>query len=394
MKKNILYVTRHFPPEISGGARRPYLSVKYLKKFGYNITTVTPFHNKDHTFDNIEIQTKYINNALMKQSGQVVGATSLLNIIKSFIRTWAFYPDPNIRWAHKVTKSISNLNQYCAVITTSPPESTHYVGYLLSRRYNIPWIAEFRDTWFESPHRVELERHLIRRIFERELAKLWLKRCSGIICISDYIYRDICNYAPHDLPASIIGHFSEVYSSSNQESLSSFSPFDKKSLNLLHSGGFELSDHNRCLSTLLDYLCTIPTGKYPIILHITGQLSQRELYLLKNEKRLKVINHGPVSLDRSRFFQSICDALLLYTPSESHALPGKYSEYVLSKKPIYILGGGSWTSLVSDTSRLRPLHDIYRLRKGETVEIDSEYLAEEAVKRMSAFIDYILNKNA
>ena len=44
---NILYITRHYPPEISGGARRPYLYVKALRELGNKVTVVTPFELDD-----------------------------------------------------------------------------------------------------------------------------------------------------------------------------------------------------------------------------------------------------------------------------------------------------------------------------------------------------------
>jgi hypothetical protein len=102
---NILYITRHYPPEISGGARRPYLYVKALRELGNKVTVVTPFElddpNSITVYDAALSNNKY---TAVKESNNFL--IRFYNFIKVKIVTWSRWPDPNIKWVNKVIKKV------------------------------------------------------------------------------------------------------------------------------------------------------------------------------------------------------------------------------------------------------------------------------------------------
>jgi glycosyltransferase involved in cell wall biosynthesis len=66
------------------------------------------------------------------------------------------FPDGKKGWigpAVRKGKKLLRQNNYAAIISTSPPISSHRVGRELAKASSLPWLADFRDFW--SMYRVE-----------------------------------------------------------------------------------------------------------------------------------------------------------------------------------------------------------------------------------------------
>ena len=67
-----------------------------------------------------------------------------------WVRGNFFIPDARKFW---IKPSINYLSEYLkdnkidAVISTGPPHSMHLIALGLKQKFNIPWIADFRDPW-------------------------------------------------------------------------------------------------------------------------------------------------------------------------------------------------------------------------------------------------------
>lgn len=317
--------------------------VKGLRELGHKVTVVTPFNSGDK--DCLTVP----NAAIARGQAAVVGAAavrpSALTALKNWLRTWLLWPDADIRWARDVVDAVKQAKVTPDwIITTSPPESTHYAGYALSQDLGAKWLAEFRDTWTLSPHRPVLERSALRRRLEQRLARKWLAQANAITAVSDFVMDELRRYAAADTPSLTIGHFSDA-----PRTVMAL-PEDR--FNLVHTGGFTLSDRRRTLAPLLTVIDA--AGRSDITLHLAGRLTEAELAEVKASP-VDIRYLGPVPLDEARALQAGADALILYTPPNSHALPGKYAEYVMTGKPILYLGGGSWLDLVEEGVSIEPL---------------------------------------
>ncbi|WP_018998415.1 glycosyltransferase [Hirschia maritima] len=394
-------IVRHFPPEISGGARRPYLLSKALTQLGHKVTIVSPFKLSEEE-SSIQIPHPAIPNASSQNSMHVAekkSSNSIIQVVqrvKSFLRQWFLWPEPNIRWAKKaevhLLKTLPNISpKPDVIITTSPPESLHIVGANLKRKTGIPWVAEMRDTWVETPHRKILERSKIRAVIEKKIARNYLVKADGLTTVSDAVLVEAKKYIHHDTPVCLIDHFS----------IPSEGDFHlpNEDLNIVHTGGFELSDRNRILSNLLfniEKCQRVRDESLPIIhLHLAGRLSSSELDQISKKYEFKITFHGQLSLQLSRDIQNASDALVLHTPPDSHALPGKYAEYCFAKKPILYLGGGNWLNLADADKLLHLLKHLPTLKKGTTVSSGSGFTSNEAALKLSKFIqEEILTKSS
>ena len=343
-----LYITRHYPPEVSGGARRPYLFTKALRELGHTVRLITPFHITD---DPDAVQVRHPVTAISDQSADLQNQKmrpSTRPTLKDWARQWLCWPEPDIRWAKGVLRYLDqNPIDADWVITTSPPESLHCIGAAAAKLSGAKWLAECRDTWITHPHRKVLENSALRRAGERLIARKAFSTVDAISAVSDAVLNDIRTLAPANTPACVIGHFSaptdQVYS------------FDENSLHIVHAGGFTLSDRRRRLDPFLDLVSA--SGRRDLHIHILGPLTSGETQKIERTKSFRITAHGSVPFDTSRAMQQAADALVLITPENSHALPGKYAEYATTGRPIFFLGGGSWLDLVKHPGTLIPLSE-------------------------------------
>ncbi len=390
---HILLITRHYPPEISGGARRPFLLVQALQSLGHKVTLVTPFES-DHPY-HIHVPNTAIDNGLRLQSYPNEAAARKPNIpdkLKNFLRQWLFWPDPDIRWARDVIKTLKAADlKPDWIMTTSPPESIHIAGAALSQALGVSWLVEMRDTWISMPHRVILERSKLRAYFERRIAKNTLRKAQAITCVSEAVMSEARLYCAPNTPELIIPHFSKPINLSKNTKQDLVDIFDQARLNIVHTGGFSLSDRRRELAPLLDVLKPVFHKRPELTLHLVGPLTPSEVALAKASP-VKIIYHGIVSLEKSQALQRQADGLLLYTPKDSHALPGKYAEYAMAERPILYYTDGSWLSLVDDKTLLRPLiSGLETLTKQEAVRPENALSHLAAAEMMVQFLKRIDN---
>ncbi len=385
---HILLIARHYPPEISGGARRPFFLTQALRAQGHKVTLVTPFALEDP--DHIYTPNTAIHNSLQTQLRSDEGEQIFNNqkfSPKDILRQWVFWPDPDIRWARDVIRklAVEDINPDW-LMTTSPPESLHIAGAALAKSLNIPWLAELRDTWISMPHRAILERSRIRAFLERRIAKKTLGNVTAITGVSEAILQEARLYCPDNTPELVLPHFSKPAQAAVVGKRNAINIFDKATLNILHTGGFSLSDRRRELGPLLDILAATGKSRPELTLHIAGPLSQAEKTLLHNAP-IRTQHHGHVPLDHAHAMQRQADGLLLYTPKNSHALPGKFAEYILAGRPILYFGGGPWLSLVEDKTVLRPLvAGLESLEKGEKVKPANTLTHDKAAEILVRFL--------
>ncbi len=376
---HILLITRHYPPEVSGGARRPYLLTKALREAGHRVSIVAPFvppGEKD--FIVVKHPVPHIN---IDQDIKKTSIPQRPTPVRNFLRQWLLWPDPEIRWVRRVVKKVAAAKiEPDWILTTSPPESIHWAGSRLQSLLKAPWLAEFRDTWIVHPHRQILAQSAVRRYFEKRLARKVLRNVTAVCCVSEYVMEEIGAYLPANTAAAIMGHFSDPPPTPMC--------LDDADFNLVHTGGFTLSDHRRQLAPVLDSIQKQAQKRGDIHLHLAGRLSEEEKKLCQQTHAFKITYYGELPLEKARALQAGADALLLITPHKSHALPGKYAEYCMSGRPILFQGGGDWLKLAQDNLGLLPLQtSLQSLEKHQTVSYSPLPSAENHARALLSFLE-------
>jgi glycosyltransferase involved in cell wall biosynthesis len=160
-ENNILMIAYLFPPLGGSGALRPLKLAKYLPMFGWNPIILT-VKNQDYYYANDpELLNELSPNTIIKRCFMLKSAWiyRILNPfrirkIDKIIRKYVFHPDEKVGWipfAYRSAVNIARKHNVSAVYSTSGPLSCHLIAFLLKRKVDIPWIAEFRDEWFEDP---------------------------------------------------------------------------------------------------------------------------------------------------------------------------------------------------------------------------------------------------
>jgi glycosyltransferase involved in cell wall biosynthesis len=176
-EKNILLFSYYFPPTGMGGVGRALAIYRHLPDFGYNVIVITVKKIVFPHFDSSLLCD--INEDSIIRTGSLDPSRLLYKFgfsNKKLINTGSaktsFFnlPDSKRGWnsfALRAAKRLFRRHKIDAIITTSPPPSTHLIGLKLKRKFNIPWIADFRDPWFSLP---------IEQVYKTEFQKKYAYR--------------------------------------------------------------------------------------------------------------------------------------------------------------------------------------------------------------------------
>ena len=126
----------------------PYYDESLLKEIA---TSLRVYRTK--TFEPFEFY-----NLLRGKTGKsmplvTVGANkrkTFFQALTEYIRANFFVPDARKGWvpyAVKQAEEILRSEKIDAIITTGPPHSAHLIGLRLKEKFDIKWLADFRDPW-------------------------------------------------------------------------------------------------------------------------------------------------------------------------------------------------------------------------------------------------------
>lgn len=138
-------VAFHYPPATDAGASRTQKFSEYLSDYGWDpiVLTATPnaYRKCDPTYQAPE-----------KLAGKIHRAFSLnsardLSIFGRYPRIFE-YPDWYLSWywhAMRKGKALVRQHQPDVIWSTFPASTAHLIAGRLAKKYNLPWVADFRD---------------------------------------------------------------------------------------------------------------------------------------------------------------------------------------------------------------------------------------------------------
>jgi glycosyltransferase involved in cell wall biosynthesis len=149
---SVLMIAYYFPPMGGAGIQRTLKFVKYLPESGWAPYVLT-----------VKQVTQPTDNSLLDEiSPQVpISRTSMLKLpgafpwrLRYFLTRWFLMVDEQIGWlpfAYRSGKRIISKNQIKVIYSSSVPYTAHLVALKLQRKFNLPWVADFRDPWMGNP---------------------------------------------------------------------------------------------------------------------------------------------------------------------------------------------------------------------------------------------------
>lgn len=378
--KNVLIVAYEFPPKGGSGVQRVVKWAKFLPKYGWRahiltakdipsgmydetlLAEVPPESRIEATFS-LEPTRLYRAVSKLKPrragggasggpgGGGKRGATNLPNwAIRLF--QLPFFPDEKIGWlpyAVAAGMRLIETESIAAIISTSPPATSHLVGRALHRRSGLPWLADFRDPWvgntFKAPI-TPLHAAADRRLEARAVGAADIVTSANEATTEAFRKR---------YPAWA-GRFHTLTNGFDPDDFKGLPPvpLDETGFNIVYSGTFYGERNPRTFLSALAELCAEDAALAEAVrVYFVGPTDPETDRLIK-ESGLgeRVTQTGYVSHKESvAYLMSAAVLLLIVSPgaeSRGH-LAGKVFEYLGAGKPILALvGEGEAAALIRE----------------------------------------------
>lgn len=203
MNRKALLICYYFPPLGLGGVGRPLNLFRGLPKHGWDcdVLTVKPVTYRAYEPELLEgLDLSRIHRSGSHDPQRLLYLLGIRKVQAAAISRGRkvsdrFFPDSKVGWVRAAVRkgrSLCRQNRYDAIISTSPPISSHLIGRKLSAAFRLPWVADFRDFWtiykvekaFDEPHMVKRGQELLAKI-RAEAAAVTTVNLS----IADYLGR-------------------------------------------------------------------------------------------------------------------------------------------------------------------------------------------------------------
>lgn len=151
-KRHALMVVFHYAPEASStGVLRTLKYTRYMPTYGWRSTVIAPnisaYASTDLRLedqiphDTVVVRTPYLN--IKRHLSIAKRYPGFLAIPDQWI---GWYP-----WAVKAAIKVIERDRPEVIYSTSPHPTAHLIARHLAKRTGIPWVADFRDPWYEEP---------------------------------------------------------------------------------------------------------------------------------------------------------------------------------------------------------------------------------------------------
>lgn len=370
--RKALIITYYWPPAGSSGVQRWLKFVKYLRDYGWEPIVYTANNPEVSATDEslysdipegIEVIRrnvpepyklyKFITGNKGKKIG--VGFTSgtsksgILNSLAIWIRGNFFIPDARMLWIAPSTRYLSKYlvdNPVDIIITTGPPHSLHLIGLKLKKRFNTPWIADFRDPWTGIYFYKDLKLTRIADSINRRLERKVLKSSDLTVVVSKVMFDSFKRMGVKRIEIIPNGFDHTEYDFNVNLNNSVFS--------LVHVGTIPPNSNSKLFWKAISNMAK-NNMEFNQKLHIqfVGDIdstvieSLKEYNLLEKSEMVGYKPHSEIPL-----FQKSAQVLLVFIPSNSkEILTGKIFEYLAANRPIIAVGpvGGDLDNLLSET---------------------------------------------
>src|ERR1700752_4271608 len=204
--KKVLILAYDFPPYVSVGGLRPYCWFKYLKEFGIHPIVVTRQWENKHGNHLDYISAGSSNESIIEESqyGTVVSAPYHPNLANKIMLK---YGNTKFKLLRKIISAYYEFTQFIfpvgpkasiyfaaneylkknsvdAIIATGDPFVLFKYASQLGRKYNVPWIADYRDPWSQN---LNIQKNVFLKQWHSFFEKKYLSSVYAITTVSNFL---------------------------------------------------------------------------------------------------------------------------------------------------------------------------------------------------------------
>jgi hypothetical protein len=234
-KKKILILAYDFPPYNSIGAQRPYSWIKFLPNLGYEPIVITrhwdnitnsddyylPSNCQNTTEEILEgvriIRTPFRPNLrdklILKKSKLFIIIRKILSLIYNIGQYYSFSFDNRSNLYH-AADSLIKKGGIDLIIASAEPYVLFRYGFLLNKKYNIPWIADYRDEWTtDSIHLSNRGLQLQFKLFLKSRELKFMKSADLIISAANNYSQRLNLFLNQEVKTIYNGYFKDDFKS-------------------------------------------------------------------------------------------------------------------------------------------------------------------------------------
>jgi glycosyltransferase involved in cell wall biosynthesis len=208
----LLIVAFYFPPTGGGGVQRTLKFCKFLPEFGIDVHVLAPEDSKWFARDEQLLRSvpqsttvhrcRFVGPRSSFHADAVRGRRGLgrIGVEARYAYQRALIPDKATPWMATALPAgigIVRRERIDVVMSTSPPTSAHLVAEAIASATRRPFVADFRDSWLDNPHRryekagVRAKRSVIAR-----LASSVGRRSAGLVAATGTIAQELGRMHP------------------------------------------------------------------------------------------------------------------------------------------------------------------------------------------------------
>ena len=358
--KKVLIITYYWPPSGGAGVQRWLRFVKHLRKFGYEPVIYTVdnpnyalvdeglledvpddvkvYRNKIIEPNNLFKTSSKKGNKVYKLQQQKGDKRSLSQRISWFVRGNFFIPDARFLWIKPSVKFLNRIlkqEEIDIIVSTGPPHSLHLIAEKISSKFNIPWVADFRDPWTSMDYLDEMYLTKWARKKHARLEKNVITGADEVVVVGKTMYNEFLeNYSRK---TEIIYNGYEGGGNLNE----SFE-LDIK-FSIVHIGSFLKNRNCPDLWEVLSDICLENDSfRKDLEIKLIGNVAPvvlDSINSLKLNEQLNKIDYVPFEVTQKYLHGA--QVLLLpidRIPNAEFVLTGKLFEYLKSKRPVLLIG--------------------------------------------------------
>jgi glycosyltransferase involved in cell wall biosynthesis len=339
----ILLVAYCFPPMNTIASHRPYGWARTWRDLGHEVHVLTPAKRAYDGPMDLECDLSGIRvhetSGRRASGGNAAAGVARWERLKTATRRARFslgmFGDPRLLAGSALRREGADLlrsHRFDFIVATSPPEVAFFTARALSRASGVPWIADFRDSWF---HDTRLQHSRLAASMAGPVNRWLVRDAAALVTVSAGLQKRLSAYFGRDVLLSYNGHLQDA-------PLPPRSPAADGRVHIAYTGRvYPVKQDPEPLLRALAALRDEP-GFGKLVVDFYGHENPWLADLVARHRLGGAVRlHGFVPHRASLAAQRAADALLFLDWTDAAAegvLTGKLFEYFGSGRPVLALG--------------------------------------------------------
>ena len=198
----VLFVAYEFPPLGGAGIRRSLILTKYLSEFDVTpivVTTDLASHKVDHCdLVDMKLLERIPPGIVVERIPCRRARPQPRSKLSCWLRSWCSWIDPLARrWRPQIEPRLPELisrHRPQAIFVTVPPFSMGPLWCSVAKKYGLPILLDFRDSWSQCGHTPYMSWLHYRAVLGAE--RRCLNVANAVVCVTDQIREDMLAAQP------------------------------------------------------------------------------------------------------------------------------------------------------------------------------------------------------